>query len=227
LPGIKGPVLGEIDYTGIFHSLLQNIKARKQFNWAARPWGEDELCVITGAINSRLIGELSMHAIKLKMTLILTLAVFAPHALATIVPISDEVVEAALKSEGGSLYVDGYVQLNKNAKTISLVLQPAMPPCSVNEICTEVMPAPVEYFLEDTKVLTDECGAVVYQAEQSQDHGLKVTVVDNTQYNYELCPTFLPLHETVVQVEQTFVGPSSTEYKDTDLAGSPLSHIRY
>jgi len=166
-----------------------------------------------------------MHAIK--MTLILALGGLAPHALATIVPVSDEVVEASLKSEGGANYLDGYVQLNKDSKTISLVLQPVMPPCPVGNVCTEVMPAAFEYFLEEAKVEVNECDAVIYRAEQKKDHTIKVMVIDNTQYNYEFCPTFLPVPDTVVQVEQTFFSPSSTEHKEEYFAGTILANIRY
>ncbi|HYX31946.1 MAG TPA: hypothetical protein VE954_02445 [Oligoflexus sp.] len=166
-----------------------------------------------------------MHAIKI--TLILTLAAFAPHALATIVPMPNQVVEAVLHGESGSLYVDGYVQLNKDARTVSLVLQPVMSPCPAGDMCPEVMPAPVEFFLENAKATEDECGAVSYQAEQGQEPMIKVTITDNTKYSYETCPSFLPVPETEVQVEQISVGPNSTESKGAYLSGTVLSHIRY
>ncbi|WP_141735592.1 hypothetical protein [Oligoflexus tunisiensis] len=166
-----------------------------------------------------------MHAIK--MTLIMTLSLLTTQAVATIVPITDEVLEATFRSEGGSRYTEGYVKLNRTAGNIALLLQPATPPCPVDQLCTEVQPAPFEYFLEEVKSTVDVCESVIYQAEQHQDHAIKVTLIDNTHYNYEICPTFLPVPLTVVQVEQTFHGPASTEHIASDFAGEALSHIRY
>jgi hypothetical protein len=166
-----------------------------------------------------------MQAIK--SILALTLSVLTSNVFATIVPITNEVLEASLKSEARDHYVDGYVQLNKTKGTISLLLQPVMPPCPVGHSCPEVMPAPQDYFLEEVKVVKDECDAVIYQAEQTQEHSIRVRLVDNTQYNYGNCPTFLPVPETVVEVEQIFYGPNSTEEKAEYFAAEALSPIRY
>lgn len=166
-----------------------------------------------------------MHAIR--TILVLTLSVFTSQGFATIVPVTDEVVEASFRSDGGKNFLDGYVQLNKTNGTISLLLQPVMSPCPIGNSCPEVMPAPFDYFLEGVKATVDECDAVIYQAEQNRDHSIRVILVDNTQYNYERCPTFLPVPETVVQVEQTFYGPSSTEEKSEYFAAEALAPIRY
>ncbi len=85
----------------------------------------------------------------------------------------------------------------------------------------------MDYFLEGVKVRLDECDAVIYQAEQKTDHSIRVLLIDNTQYNYERCPTFLPVPETVVQVEQTFYGPSSSEEKSEYFAADALAPVRY
>lgn len=166
-----------------------------------------------------------MHAIRTILTL--TLSVLTSNVFATIVPVTNEVVEASLRSDGGNPFLDGYVQLNKTNGTISLVLQPAMPPCPAGNSCAEVMPAPFEYFLEEVKTTVDECDAVIYQAEQNRDHSIRVLLVDNTRYNYERCPTFLPVPETVVQVEQIFYSPSSAEEKSGYFAAEALTPIRY
>lgn len=166
-----------------------------------------------------------MHAIR--MILVLALSVFTSYGFATIVPVANEVVEANFKSDGGKNFLDGYVQLNKTNGTISLLLQPVMSPCPLGNSCLEVMPAPFDYFLEEVKTTVDECGAVIYQAEQNRDHSIRVLLVDNTQYNYSHCPTFLPVAETVVQVEQIIYGPSSTEEKSEYFAAEALAPIRY
>jgi hypothetical protein len=156
-----------------------------------------------------------MHAIK--MTLIMTLTLLTTHAAASIVPITDEMLEANFKGETGSRYSEGYVKLNLTAGNIALLLEPA----------SETRPAPFEYFLEEVKATVDDCESVIYQAEQHKDHTIKVTLIDNTHYNYGNCPTFLPVPKTVVKVEQTFYAPASTEHIATDFAGDALSHIRY
>ncbi len=166
-----------------------------------------------------------MHAIR--TILVLALSVFTSNGFASIVPITDEVVEVNFKSDGGRNFLDGYAQLNKTNGTISLLLQPVMEPCPVGNTCTELMPAPMDYFLEGVKVKVDECDAVIYQAEQKADHSIRVLLIDNTQYNYERCPTFLPVPETVVQVEQTFYGPSSSAEKSEYFAAGALAPVRY
>lgn len=166
-----------------------------------------------------------MHAIR--MILILAFTVFTSNGFASIVPITDEVVAVNFKSDGGRNFQDGYLQLNKTNGTISIVLQPVVAPCPVGESCPEAMPAPFDYFLEGVKARVDECGAVIYQAEQNGEHSIRVLLVDNTQYNYEQCPTYLPVPETVVQVEQTFYGPSSSEEKSEYFAAGALAPVRY
>ncbi len=166
-----------------------------------------------------------MHAIR--TILVLTLSVFTSNGIASIVPITDEVVEVNFKSDGGKNFLDGYAQLNKTNGTISLLLQPAKAPYPVGSTCIELEPAPMDYFLEGVKVRIDECDAVIYQAEQKTDHSIRVLLIDNTQYDYERCPTFLPVPETVVQVEQTFYGPSSSEEKSEYFAAGALAPVRY
>jgi hypothetical protein len=166
-----------------------------------------------------------MHAIK--MIFNLALSILPSTVFATIVPVANEVVEASLKGDGSTSFAEGYVQLNKTNGTISLLLQPVIPACPAGNSCPEATPAPFDYFLEGVKARVDECDAVIYQAEQSRDHSIRVILVDNAQYDYERCPTFLPVPETVVQVEQIFYGPNSTEEKAGYFAAEALAPIRY
>jgi hypothetical protein len=166
-----------------------------------------------------------MHVIRMILTLALSIS--STHGMATFVPDTDEVVQANLKGDGDASFQDGYVKLNKTTGTISLWLQPVMPACPAGDSCPEVMPEPMDYFLEGVKARVDECGAVIYQAEQNRAHSIRVILFDNTQYNYERCPSFLPVPETVVQVEQIFYGPNSTEEKSGYLAAEALTPIRY
>lgn len=166
-----------------------------------------------------------MHAIRTVLFLVLSISPI--HAAASIVPITDEVVGVNFKSEGRTNFVEGYVELNKTNGTISLVLHPTMPPCPIGNSCPEVMPAPFDYFLEGVKVNVDECDAVIYRAEQTRDHAVRVLLVDNTNYNYERCPTFVPVPETVVEVEQIFYGPATTDEKKGYFATEALTPVRY
>jgi len=166
-----------------------------------------------------------MQAIR--NALILLLSILPIPAFASIVPNTNEVVATSFQSDGRSHFVEGYVQLNKTNGTINLVLQPPMPPCPSGESCAEVMPAAYEYFLEGVKTHVDACDAVIYQADQYREHAVRILLVDNTRYNYERCPTFLPVPETVVQVEQIFYGPSTQDEKSGYFAAEALTPVRY
>lgn len=159
--------------------------------------------------------------------LILVLGCLSPSAFATLVPVSPNVLETTLKSQNTSRYLDGYVQLNKDKATISLVLQPVMPACPAEHSCTEQMPAPVQYFLQNVKETVDECQAVIYEAEEAGEAQVKVTIMDNTHYRYDLCPTFLPLPETTVKVEQPSLSSLSAAPLDESFAGDSLTTIQY
>lgn len=166
-----------------------------------------------------------MQAIR--NSLFLVLSILPSPSFASIVPITNEVVATSFQSDGRSNFVEGFVQLNKTKGTINLVLQPPMPPCPSGQSCTEVMPAPYEYFLEDVKSRVDECDAVIYEAQQSREETVRVLLIDNTAYNYERCPTFLPVPETVVQVEQIVYGPSTQDEKTGYFTADALTPVRY
>jgi len=166
-----------------------------------------------------------MHAIR--NALFLVLSILPITSFASIVPNTNEVVATSFQSDGRSNFVEGYVQLNKTNGTINLVLQPPMPPCPSGESCPEVMPAPYEYFLEGVKAHVDECDAVIYQAEQNREHAVRILLVDNTRYNYERCPTFLPVPETALQVEQIIYGPSTQDENSGYFAAEALTPVRY
>lgn len=166
-----------------------------------------------------------MHAIR--NAVFLVLSILPITSFASIVPNSDEVVATHFQSDGRGNFVEGYVQLNKTDGTINLVLQPPMAPCPSGESCPEVMPAPYEYFLEGVKTRVDECDAVIHEAEQMREQAVRIILVDNTRYNYERCPTFLPVPETVVQVEQIIYGPSSQDEKSGYFAAEALTPVRY
>lgn len=166
-----------------------------------------------------------MQAIR--NSLFLVLSILPSSSFASIVPIANEVVATSFQSDGRSPFVEGYVQLNKTNGTINLVLQPPMQPCPSGQSCPEVMPAPFEYFLEGVKSHVDECDAVIFEAEQNRDHALRILLVDNTRYNYERCPTFLPVPETVLQVEQIIYGPSMQDENTGYFTAEALVPVRY
>lgn len=166
-----------------------------------------------------------MHAIRNALTLLLS--ILPIPAFASIVPSTNEVVATSFQSDGRSSFVEGYVQLNKTNGTINLVLQPPMPPCPSGESCPEAMPAAYEYFMEGVKAHVDECDAVIYRAEQNREQSVRILLVDNARYNYERCPTFLPVPETVVQVEQIIYGPSTQDEKSGYFTAEALTPVRY
>lgn len=161
----------------------------------------------------------------LKTVLILTLGSLTPYAMATMLPLSHEVKESKLQQQSGSRYSEGYVQLDKSAGTLSLVLQPSMASCSIGQACPEMMPAPEEYFLDAVNATVDACGAVTYRATQQGEQKLTVKLIDYSQYNYERCPSFLPMPAVALQFAKALDTDAAEERSEDLLTGNDFSAV--
>lgn len=163
----------------------------------------------------------------MKMSLALILGFTATLASASIVASKDDVVGVNLESTEASIYIEGYVQLNKTTQTISLILQPTMPACPNSSVCAAVMPDARDYFFEAVGKSVDFCNAVTYTAEQNIGDAIKVRVIDNTHYNYKRCPTFAPQADTVVEVEQTIQSAAGNVHFEGFLTGGTLETVQF
>lgn len=93
----------------------------------------------------------------------------------------------------------GFVKIDRAQKVITLIIQQAMGRCPQNQMCIQMMPAPLVIELPLIAKQRDSCGTVTYTArlDQRPVDGIlqELTVKDHTKNN---CPTFAALPETEV-----------------------------
>ena len=117
-------------------------------------------------------------------------------------PFGNDVWGSKLKAVSSQKYMYGSIEYDASQNSLSLMLQPQMPPCPRGMACAAVMPQLEQISLLDAEVTADRCGTIYIEAEKDLrpvDGALERVVLADHRLNQ--CPTFAPQAPTTVRYE--------------------------